>query len=168
MLLNSGAGGDSWESLGQQGDQISQSWRKSTLNIHWKDWWWSRRWSSRTLATWCEESTHWKKTLMLGKIEGRRRRGWQSLRRLDSITDWIDMILRKLWEIVEDRRAWCATVHGVSKSQTQLIDWTPTTWFTQRVSLSSSFQLCLFSMESQQIRGKGWMRTSICSQVPCC
>ena len=108
------------------------------------------------------------KTLMLGKIEGTRRRGRHRLRWLDSITGWIDMNLSKLWEIVEDRRAWYATVHGVSKSQTQLSDWTPTTWFTRRVSLSSGFQLCLFSMESQQIRGEGWMRTSIRSQVPCC
>ena len=49
----------SWESLGLQGDQTSQSWRKSTLNIHWKDWCWS--WSSNTLATWCKELTHWKR-----------------------------------------------------------------------------------------------------------
>ena len=52
MFLNCGAGGDSWESLGQQRDQTSQSWGKSVLNIHWKDWWWS--WSPNTLATWCE------------------------------------------------------------------------------------------------------------------
>ena len=59
MLLNCGAGEDSWESLGQQGDQTSQSLRKSTLNTHWKNWCWS--WSSNTLATWCEEWTHWKR-----------------------------------------------------------------------------------------------------------
>ena len=59
------------------------------------------------------------KTLILGKIEGRRRRQ-QSLRWLASITDSMDMNLSQLWETVEDRRAWCATVHGVAKSQTQL------------------------------------------------
>ena len=59
MLSNCGAGEDSWESLGQQGEQTSQSSRKSILNIHWKDWCWS--WSSNTLATWCEEPTHWKR-----------------------------------------------------------------------------------------------------------
>ena len=59
MLLNCGVGEDSWESLGLQGDQTSQSSRKSVLIIHWKDWCWS--WSSNPLATWCEELTHWKR-----------------------------------------------------------------------------------------------------------
>ena len=58
------------------------------------------------------------KTLTLGKIEGKRRRGQQKIRLLDTITDSMDMNLSKLWEIVEDRGAWCATVHGVTKSQT--------------------------------------------------
>ena len=58
------------------------------------------------------------KTLMLGKIEGRRRRGQQRMRWLDSTTDSVAMNLSKLWEMVEDRGAWCAAVHGVTKSQT--------------------------------------------------
>ena len=62
------------------------------------------------------------KTLMLGKIEGKRRREWQRIRRLDSIIDSMDMNLSKLREIVEDRRDWHATVHGVAKSWTRLID----------------------------------------------
>ena len=62
------------------------------------------------------------KTLMLGKIDSKRRRGRQIMRRFDSITDSMDMNLSKLQEIVKDRDAWCATVHGVTKSQTQLSD----------------------------------------------
>ena len=66
------------------------------------------------------------KPLLLGKIEGRRRRGQQRMRWLDSIIDWMDMSLSKLWEIVEDSGAWCATVHEVTKSLTWLCSWTTT------------------------------------------
>ena len=77
MLLNCGAGEDSWESLGLQGDPTSPSSRKSVLNIHWKDWCWS--WNSNTLAAWCEELTQWKRPWcwerLKAGVEGDKR-GW--------------------------------------------------------------------------------------------
>ena len=118
MLLNAGAGEDSWESLGLQGDQNSPSERKSVLNIHWKDWCWC--WSSNTLATWCEELTHWKRPQCWERLKAGREgdvRGQEG---------WMAWLTQWTWAWASSRR-WCAGVYGVTKGQTQLSDWTSAT-----------------------------------------
>ena len=95
--------------------------RNIIFAYHWKDWCWS--WNSKT-GHLMRRADSFEKTLMLGKIEGRRRRGRQRMRWLDGIISSMDMGLGRLGQLVMNREAWYATVHGMAKSWTQLSDWT--------------------------------------------
>ena len=126
MLLNCGVGEDSWESLGQQGDPTSPSYRKLVLNIHWRDWCWS--WNSNTLAIWREALTYWKRPWRWKRLKAGAEgdnRGWDGW--MASLTHW-------MWASVNSGSWWWTGRPGVlrfmgSQSRTQLSDWSDLIWF---------------------------------------
>ena len=143
MLSKCSAREDSWKSLGQQGDQNSQSKRKWTLNIHWKDWCWS--WNSNNLATWCKEPTHWKRP-RCWKDWGQEEKGATE----DKMVGWYHRLNEHEFEqaLGDTERQGSpdsASVHAVTKSQTWLSDWTKREFYILCIYFDEMLNSLVFS-----------------------
>ena len=127
MLLNCDVGEDSWESLGQQGDPNSPSWRKSVLNIHRKDWCWS--WNYNTLATWCEELTHWKRPWCWERLRAGGEgddRGWDGWMSSPAQGTWVWVNYWSLWWTGRPGVLWFMGSQRVGHDWMTKLNWTET------------------------------------------
>ena len=128
MLLNCGVGKDSWESLGQQRDRTSPSYRRSVLGVHWKDWCWS--WNSNTLATWFEELTHWKRPWRWERLKAGGEgddRGWDGW--MASPTQWTWVGWTPGVSDGQGGLARCSPWGRIESDMTVWLNWTKLIWF---------------------------------------
>ena len=165
MLFKCGVGEDAWDSLGLQGDPpVNPKGNQSWIFIGRTDV------EAETPILWPPDANNWfivkdwERWEMLGKIEGRRRRGQQRMRQLDSITDSTDMSLSKLWELVMDREGWHVTVHGVMKGRTRLSNWTELMlklklrYFGHLMWRADSLEKTLMLGKIESKKRRGWQR----------